>query len=26
VAIAMAADGGLGGSPIGEPPNFPSAP
>jgi hypothetical protein len=26
VAIAMAADGGSGGSPIGEPPNFPSAP
>jgi TolB-like protein len=26
VAIAMAADGGSNGSPIGEPPNFPSAP
>ena len=26
VAIAMAADGGSGGSPIGEPPSFPSAP
>ncbi len=26
VALAMAADGGSGGSPIGEPPSFPSAP